>query len=105
MSFLDKHGLAGRYNFLYIPRAGRSRSNIGYSFVNFLTFDWAVACRDAIHGVPMDPIRSKKVCTVSPATVQGLDDLKQHFQKTVVGRMGRGPVFLDVDGKEAQEAQ
>eukprot|EP00746_Dinoflagellata_sp_MGD_P021273 gnl/MRDRNA2_/MRDRNA2_149653_c0_seq1.p1 gnl/MRDRNA2_/MRDRNA2_149653_c0~~gnl/MRDRNA2_/MRDRNA2_149653_c0_seq1.p1 ORF type:complete len:471 (-),score=90.75 gnl/MRDRNA2_/MRDRNA2_149653_c0_seq1:181-1410(-) len=94
MLFLDQAGLRCKYDFFYMPRAGRSRSNLGYAFVNFVdSASSALACSCA-QGVALDPGRSKKVCTVTPAHIQGLEELKRHFRKTAVSRGTRGPVYL-----------
>jgi hypothetical protein len=93
MLFLDQAGLHGKYDFFYMPRAGRSRSNLGYAFVNFVdAASSAIAC-SMTQGVVLDPGRSKKVCRVSPAHIQGLEELKRHFRRTAVSRGTRGPVY------------
>jgi hypothetical protein len=94
MLFLDQSGLRCKYDFFYMPRAGRSKSNLGYAFVNFVdSASSALACSVA-QGVALDPGRSKKVCQVTAAHIQGLEELKRHFRKTAVSRGTRGPVYL-----------
>merc|ERR1719316_342638 len=101
MLFLDQSGLRGKYDFFYMPRAGRSRSNLGYAFVNFTdSASSALACSMA-QGVALDPGRSKKVCTVTAAHIQGLEELKRHFRKTAVSRGTRGPVYLGAGNSQA----
>jgi len=97
MHFLDQNaGLAGKYDFFYLPRAGVSSYNLGYAFVNFVEPAQAAACRAAMDGVQLDPSRSSKICKISPADVQGLQNLRQHFHRTSVRRGTRGPLFLKV---------
>jgi hypothetical protein len=93
LEFLDALGLQGKYNFFYLPRKSH-QSNLGYAFVNFIDMAWANVCFVTLNGKSLDPMRSKKVCSVSPARIQGLANLEKHFRHTCVSKsVGRGPVF------------
>merc|ERR1719335_129478 len=67
MKLIDNAGLKGKYNFFYLPRAGNNGSNLGYAFINFLDHESAEKCVAMFNGVPLDPSRSTKICTISPA--------------------------------------
>eukprot|EP00746_Dinoflagellata_sp_MGD_P015827 gnl/MRDRNA2_/MRDRNA2_135380_c0_seq1.p1 gnl/MRDRNA2_/MRDRNA2_135380_c0~~gnl/MRDRNA2_/MRDRNA2_135380_c0_seq1.p1 ORF type:complete len:464 (-),score=63.90 gnl/MRDRNA2_/MRDRNA2_135380_c0_seq1:116-1408(-) len=96
LEILDAAGLQGRYDFFYLPRRSH-QSNLGYAFVNFVDMRWTEVCYVKLNGKSLDAMRSKKVCTVSPAHIQGLKDLSKHFRHSWVSKSsGRGPVFPDV---------
>lgn len=65
-------GLGDRYDFLYLPRAHRKVSNLGYAFVNCLTPEDAATLSERFAGYRFHGIASDKVCTVRPARIQGL---------------------------------
>jgi hypothetical protein len=94
LNLLDNNGFTGRYDFFYLPRASNTGSNLGYAFINFVDHESAEQCTLKFHGVPLDPTRSLKVCSMSPADIQGLANLKKHFRRTAVSRGSRGPVFV-----------
>lgn len=96
MQIIDKASLKGQYDFFYLPRAGNNGSNLGYAFINFVDNKSAEHCTATFHGVPLDPSRSMKICTISPGDIQGLTNLRKHFRRTAVSRGSRGPVFLKV---------
>jgi hypothetical protein len=56
----------------------------------------ASLCSAVLDGVALDPQRSAKVLTITPADIQGLDNLRKHFRRTAVSRSTRGPMFIDV---------
>lgn len=93
MEVMDRAGLAGKYNFFYLPK-GSSNGNLGYAFVNFVHPMYVNICKAAMHRVALDPVRSAKMCTISAADVQGLENLRKHFRRTAVSRSEHGPVFL-----------
>lgn len=94
MKVIDSAELKGKYNFFYLPRAGNNGSNLGYAFINFVDNESAEKCTAHFNGVPLDPARSMKTCTISPGDIQGLANLRKHFRRTAVSRGCRGPVFL-----------
>merc|ERR1719191_2006548 len=73
IQLLDEAGLAGKFNFFYLPYAGKSSSNLGYAFVNFVDSEAALACATLFDGVALDPQRSAKFCTITKADIQGLE--------------------------------
>merc|ERR1719364_154695 len=79
MKLIDNSGLKGKYDFFYLPRAGNNGSNLGYAFINFSNQECAEHCTATFNGVPLDPSRSMKICTISPADIQGLANLRKHF--------------------------
>lgn len=103
MKLIDHAGLKGKYDFFYLPRAGNHGSNLGYAFVNFTDAFCAEHFAATFNGVPLDPSRSMKVCSVSPGDIQGLSNLRKHFRRTAVSRGSRGPVFLKVFSEEEDE--
>jgi hypothetical protein len=105
MKLIDNAGLKGKYDFFYLPRAGNNGSNLGYAFINFTTPECAEHCTCTFNGVPLDPSRSMKICTISPADIQGLANLRKHFRRTAVSRGSRGPVFLKVFSEEDSNQQ
>merc|ERR1719393_1209148 len=103
MKLIDNSGLKGKYDFFYLPRAGKNGSNLGYAFINFTDEEGAQNFMGGFNGVPLDPSRSLKVCTVAPGDIQGLPNLRKHFRRTAVSRGSRGPVFLKVFSEEESQ--
>jgi hypothetical protein len=94
-------GLEDKCDFIYVPMPGLSRSgNIGYAFLNFTATIHAWTCAFFFNGLQLDPARSTKVCTVSPAKFQGIANLKKHFTNALVHRTAFRPRFLDVTKDE-----
>merc|ERR1711904_219636 len=81
-------------NFFYLPTEGKSKSNLGYAFLNFTETLYAWTCAFTFNGLRLDPARSSKICSVSAADIQGIENLRQHFRRTFVNRSPRGPLFL-----------
>jgi hypothetical protein len=101
MKIIDQAGMKGRYDFFYLPRAGNNGSNLGYAFINFTDGAGADQMMATFNGVPLDPSRSTKICTISQADIQGLGNLRKHFRRTAVSRGSRGPVFLKVFSEDS----
>merc|ERR1719388_390623 len=105
MKLIDNAGLKGKYDFFYLPRAGNNGSNLGYAFINFTDALGAEHCMNTFNGVPLDPSRSMKICTISQGDIQGLVNLRKHFRRTAVSRGSRGPVFLKVFSGASQSKE
>jgi len=94
LSLLAGAGLADHVNFFYLPKSGNTASNLGYAFINFTETIHAWTCAFAFDGMHLDPARSAKVCSISPADIQGITNLRKHFRRAAVCRGLNGPLFL-----------
>lgn len=95
LSLVDNSGFKGKYDFFYMPRKS-SRWNLGFAFINFKETIEAWTFAFTFNGFQLNPARSQKTCTVSPADVQGLDSLRKHFRHTSISKHENGPQFLDI---------
>jgi hypothetical protein len=93
ISIIDDAGFKGKYNFFYLPTDSKKNANLGYCFINFIDVQSAEHSVDTFKGVRLLPSRSPKTCSVSPASIQGLTKLSQHFKHTAKG--ANGPFFLN----------
>lgn len=101
LSCLDEVGLAGTYDFFYAPRPVKSDSNLGYAFVNFIDEESAEKCTATLQGAPLQrEARSKKLCTICPAHIQGLENLQASFRCASVPHRSSAPLFLQAARKE-----
>jgi RNA recognition motif-containing protein len=94
LTLVQNAGLGDKYDFFYMPRAGNTTSNLGYAFINFVETKHAWTCAYTFNDVRLDPVRSAKVCTVTPADIQGIPNLRKHFRRTVVSRGPNAPMFF-----------
>jgi len=68
---LNRFGLAGMYDSVYLPQNSKKRSNYGYAFVHFTQPEYfEEACRQ-LGGKPFDPSKLSKPCQVKFARLQG----------------------------------
>jgi len=106
MCVIDRIGLTAKYNFFYMPcpkqHGDKPWSNGGYSFINFRETIDAWTCAFSLNNVQLNPARSLKTCTVFPADIQGLKNLKKHFRGSATLRDSNGPVFLGSNGNKKQ---
>lgn len=96
LSMIDEAGLRDKYDFFYLPFDAQKDANLGYAFINFVDQQSAEHCTGIFTGVQLSPWRSPKRCSISPATIQGLPHLREHFHRTAVSCDSRGPVFFNV---------
>ncbi|KAH7440150.1 hypothetical protein KP509_04G093800 [Ceratopteris richardii] len=72
------------YDFLYLVMDFRTSLNKGYAFVNFTTSKAANVFRGSLTDLKWFGWKSKKICEISVAKVQGLDALERHFKQSVM---------------------
>ncbi|KAM7253211.1 hypothetical protein ACFE04_025829 [Oxalis oulophora] len=76
---LNSDSVRSEYDFFYLPfDFVRSRSNLGYAFVNFTNPIGAYRFRKAFQGFEWDN-KFKKICEISWATLQGKVEFTKHF--------------------------
>lgn len=66
-------GLAGRFDFLYIPMDSRRRSNRGIAFINFVTPAVATEYASAQHKQTLRHPSSQRPLEIMPADLQGFE--------------------------------
>jgi RNA recognition motif-containing protein len=92
--FLDGFGLAGTYDFFYLPMNRSGAANLGYCFVNFRQPGFVDMCISRLQGRALGQSQSSKTCDVTIAQQQGLAVLEKHFNKKSVLKSAHPPLFL-----------
>jgi len=69
---MDKHGFAGCYNLVYMPKDYKTGMGLGYAFVNFTNAEQAQRFTLAFEGFCNWPKQSLKVCSITLSVTQGL---------------------------------
>jgi len=91
---IDAQGFSGSYNFFYLPIDVKNNANVGYAFINFThASDFARFCAD-FKDYHFKRSGSKKIATVSPAIVQGLQQNIENLMKKRVVQGQHGPMLL-----------
>ncbi|KAG2261479.1 hypothetical protein Bca52824_068558 [Brassica carinata] len=70
------------YDFVYLPMDFNNKCNVGYGFVNMTSPEAAWRLYKAFHLQRWEIFNSHKICQVTYARVQGLEDLKEHFKSS-----------------------
>jgi len=93
---IDELALVGfgcdSFDFLYSPTDFGTMGNVGYVFVNFVSAEWAMRCRQTFDGYTFKKHQRKsrmKVSTVSVAHLQGLEANLRHYESAAVTSRGR----------------
>mmetsp|Transcript_90663 Transcript_90663/g.170930 ORF Transcript_90663/g.170930 Transcript_90663/m.170930 type:complete len:719 (-) Transcript_90663:75-2231(-) len=87
MRELDRLGLTGKYDFLYIPVDRGTSWNVGYAFVNFITPEYASECMEKLADHVFSQCKEgmmRKVAQVSPAHMQGYERNVQYYRGCAV---------------------
>jgi len=97
----------GMYDFMYLPIDFKNKCNVGYGFLNMRTPEMCAQLATYFHGVDvrrcLPGFNSKKICEVTPARVQGLQDNVRRLQNSPVMAQLKGhpewlPVLFGADG-------
>jgi len=81
---LGKMCIGRTFDFLYLPIDYETNCNMGYAFINFHSTEGYFEFSTIFNGYCLPGFKSKKVCTVSPARVQGLETNISHFRNSPV---------------------
>lgn len=79
---LNRQGLEGKFDFLYIPVDLSTSCNVGYGFVNFIDEESATRCRELFHEKPLK--ENGRPLEVTQAHLQGLEANLKHYEKSAV---------------------
>ena len=74
----------GKYDFVYMPIDYQNKANVGYGFVNFVHHYFILDFYKEFHGKAWPLFNSKKRCVICYGRLQGLDELKKHFNNSTV---------------------
>lgn len=95
---LDRAALRGKFDLVYVPLNVSSRSNFGYTFVNFRAPQYVKECIAAIDGLVFGGGDTAKRCKVVPARVQGFVQM----MAVIIARSSPEGHVLFVDDKALQ---
>ncbi|KFK33554.1 hypothetical protein AALP_AA5G028600 [Arabis alpina] len=70
------------YDFVYLPMDFNNKCNVGYGFVNMTSPEAAWRLYKAFHLQRWEVFNSHKICQITYARVQGLEDLEEHFKSS-----------------------
>lgn len=84
LEYLESNGFRGTFDFFYLPIDFRNRCNVGYAFVNFIAPEHAKRFLKALNRVKLPAYNSSKVCEVTYAHVQGLEQNIEHYRNSPV---------------------
>ncbi|KAL1201006.1 Protein terminal ear1 [Cardamine amara subsp. amara] len=70
------------YDFVYLPMDFNNKCNVGYGFVNMTSPEAAWRLYKAFHLQTWEVFNSRKICQVTYARVQGVENLKEHFKSS-----------------------
>jgi len=76
---LDDSGLAGCYNFVYVPRSFRTMACMCYAFINMCSPELALRCFDVFQGFKNWSVESDNICEV--VWCDKFQGLEQHVKR------------------------
>jgi len=95
---LDRAGLHGSYDFVYMPMDQSTGCNVGYAFVNFVNPEAFDQCVGSLSGRRMFQLpsgkKTHKNIIVSPAHLQGLDSNLKHYRDCAVAHTPNRPLRM-----------
>jgi len=84
LEYLESNGFRGTFDFFYLPIDFRNRCNVGYAFINFVAPEHAKRFLKSLNRVKLPAYNSSKVCEVTYAHVQGLEQNIEHYRNSPV---------------------
>ena len=74
--------LLGKYNFFYLPIDFQNQCNVGYAFINMTNIVYIPMLYEMFHNKGWKLFKSEKICEVTYARIQGLQNLVDHFKSS-----------------------
>merc|ERR1712113_384949 len=85
LELLDSQGLAGRYDFAYLPVDFHRGASLGYAFINLVPHEDAEKALFRLHGFRGWKVASQKVCEVCwGEPLQGLSAHVERYRSSPV---------------------
>merc|ERR1740117_1247480 len=85
LELVNSLGLAGTYDFVYLPIDFQTQAGLGYAFINFCSVADAEQCFKVFEGFTNWSIPSEKVCTVTwSSPTQGLAEHVERYKNSPV---------------------
>lgn len=75
---LDERAFVGEWDVLYLPTDSRNGCNLGYAFINMKRPEVTERLFDAFHSLKWANYKTRKVCEVTYARLQGRNQLISH---------------------------
>ncbi|CAD8145097.1 unnamed protein product [Paramecium octaurelia] len=72
------------YDFFYLPIDFTNKCNVGYAFINFLGSKFIPKFFLEFHGKKWKLFNSDKICEITYARIQGVEQLQGHFQYSTI---------------------
>ena len=94
-----------KYDFFYLPIDFQNKCNLGYAFINMISKDLIKPFYTRFHGKKMRRFKSKKICCISFAEIQGRDNCYEHFQNSTLMKKSDNKIkpFLGKDKKRKKQ--
>jgi len=99
---LCRNGFASNHaiDFFYLPIDSQTNANFGYAFINFTSSQFQEAFRKMFEGRRLERYNSRKILSVVPASLQGLQANWNHYSMSTVmshPEQDRRPLFFNMD--------
>ncbi|XP_020267717.1 protein MEI2-like 3 isoform X2 [Asparagus officinalis] len=72
----------GTYDFVYLPIDFKNKCNVGYAFINMVSYSLIISFYQTFNGKKWEKFNSEKVASLAYARIQGKAALVSHFQNS-----------------------
>ncbi|KAM3136726.1 hypothetical protein pb186bvf_011171 [Paramecium bursaria] len=72
------------YDFFYLPIDFTNKCNVGYAFINFNNVKHIESFYIEFHDKKWNLFNSEKICQITYARIQGVEQLQNHFQYSTI---------------------
>uniref|UniRef100_A0A6B2LFY5 Mei2-like C-terminal RNA recognition motif domain-containing protein n=1 Tax=Arcella intermedia TaxID=1963864 RepID=A0A6B2LFY5_9EUKA len=72
----------GSYDFFYLPIDFKNKCNVGYAFINFISYETVGPFFEEFNQKKWEKFNSEKVCKITYARIQGKNAFIDHFRNS-----------------------